>query len=301
MTPLAQELVEDLHSRIHIRREAGAGETEASYKQLRGLLLTMVRECKFFDCTEVMPLAFSLGEKIYAAFEEFDRIDQRLAFLPAEWTWVEAADARPQATYRAAHVFYAEHGVTVIAHRFLVTYETPRPKNKPRVWIVVKHEPLPLVHSGLRPQRYKADAFTGDICISKAQLAAAADNHGRSNAVDFLHYALLALINTPRVIGQRMHYPHQRLEREKLARLKLVGKFPLRAWTEIILKVAPPDDRSGEPSQEGHLTGERCLHFCRTYLRVRLGMLEYVDAHWRGNPALGMKQSRYRLELEKPK
>jgi hypothetical protein len=51
-----------------------------------------------------------------------------------------------------------------------------------------------------------------------------------------------------------------------------------------------------EPASEGHLTGEKCLHFVRTFLRVRMGQLEYVDAHWRGNPALGMKRSRYRLE-----
>jgi hypothetical protein len=27
-----------------------------------------------------------------------------------------------------------------------------------------------------------------------------------------------------------------------------------------------------------------------------MGQLEYVESHWRGNPALGMKRSRYRLE-----
>ena len=56
-------------------------------------------------------------------------------------------------------------------------------------------------------------------------------------------------------------------------------------------------------AQEGQrqeaITGERCLHYCRTYLRVRMGMLEYVEGHWRGNPALGMKRSRYRLEQER--
>jgi hypothetical protein len=112
----------------------------------------------------------------------------------------------------------------------------------------------------------------------------------------FICYAFLALINTPRIIGRRQHMPHERVEREKLKALGLVGKFPLHAWTEIVLKVAPPDDRTGEPSTEGHLTGERCLHFVRTFLRVRMGQLEYVESHWRGNPALGMKRSRYRLE-----
>ena len=129
---------------------------------------------------------------------------------------------------------------------------------------------LPLVHSGGVPKR--------------------------PTFFDWIVYTVLALINTPRIIGQRQHMPHERTEREKLKQLGLVGKFPLRAWTEIVLKVALPDDRSGEPSKEAHLTGQKCLHFCRTHLRVRLGQLEYVEGHWRGDPALGIKQSRYRVE-----
>jgi hypothetical protein len=112
----------------------------------------------------------------------------------------------------------------------------------------------------------------------------------------FKIYAALALINSPRIIGRRQHMPHERVEREKLKALGLIGKFPLHAWTEIILKVAPPDERTGEPASEAHLVGEKCLHFVRTFLRVRMGQLEYVESHWRGNPALGMKRSRYRLE-----
>jgi hypothetical protein len=59
------------------------------------------------------------------------------------------------------------------------------------------------------------------------------------------------------------------LGEKRMQPLGLVGKFPLRAWTENILKVALPDDRTAEPSKEAHLTGEKCLHYCRTHLRVR--------------------------------
>lgn len=108
-------------------------------------------------------------------------------------------------------------------------------------------------------------------------------------------YAILAMINTPRVIGRRQHMPHRGLEKRLIANKALVGKFPLRAWTEIRLEVAPPKNESGEPSKGAHLTGERALHFCRAHLRVRLGKLEYVSAHWRGDASLGIKQSRYKL------
>lgn len=112
-----------------------------------------------------------------------------------------------------------------------------------------------------------------------------------------LMYAALSVINTPRVIGRRQHMPHAGLQRKLAQARGMVGKFPLHAWTEIKLEVSPPRlDRSatGDP-HEARLTGAKALHFCRCHLRVRLGQLELVSAHWRGDPALGMKQSRYKL------
>jgi hypothetical protein len=77
--------------------------------------------------------------------------------------------------------------------------------------------------------------------------------------------------------------------------MKLVGKFPLHAWTEIKLDVALPRDASNRQSVEAHYTGTVAYHWCRAHLRIRLGKLEIVKAHERGNPALGFKRSRYRL------
>jgi hypothetical protein len=89
MTHLAQELIEDLHSKIHIRPPSAVADDISASKQLRSLLWTMAHECKFFDCSEVTQLAMSLAEKTQVAFEELDRVDERLVFLPAEWTWIE--------------------------------------------------------------------------------------------------------------------------------------------------------------------------------------------------------------------
>ncbi|GLK86659.1 hypothetical protein GCM10017653_47290 [Ancylobacter defluvii] len=108
--------------------------------------------------------------------------------------------------------------------------------------------------------------------------------------------AFLAFINTPRIIGRRQHMPHRSLERKLVAQRAVVGKFPLHAWTEIKLHVTPPEDLSDELSHEAHLTGERALHFCRAHLRIRLGKLEVVRGHWRGDAALGIRRSRYVLQ-----
>jgi hypothetical protein len=110
-------------------------------------------------------------------------------------------------------------------------------------------------------------------------------------------YAMLAMINTPRVIGRRTHMPHAGLQRKLAAARGSVGKFPLRAWTEIVLEVRPPDFEDGE-ARGAWLSGRKALHFVRCHLRIRRGKLvpELVTAHWRGDAALGIKQSRYRLE-----
>lgn len=106
---------------------------------------------------------------------------------------------------------------------------------------------------------------------------------------------ILAMINTPRIIGRRQHMPHRGLERKLVAASGIVGKFPLNAWTEIKLEVTAPKDASDSASVEAHYTGARALHFCRAHLRMRLGQLEIVRSHWRGDGSLGIKQSRYKL------
>lgn len=112
--------------------------------------------------------------------------------------------------------------------------------------------------------------------------------------------AVFAIINTPRIIGRRQHMPHRGFERNMVRAMKLVGKFPLHAWTEIRLDVAVPKDMSRDRSVEAHYTGMVAYHWCRAHLRIRLGKLELVKAHERGNPALGFRQSRYRMEGPRP-
>lgn len=107
-----------------------------------------------------------------------------------------------------------------------------------------------------------------------------------------LSHWLLVLINSPHIIGRRQIMPHAGLER-RLIKSMGAGKFPLHAWTEILLQVSKPTEiDDGEP-HESHLTGRRALHFCRKHIRIRNGRMEYVRAHWRGDPAIGIKRSRY--------
>lgn len=102
---------------------------------------------------------------------------------------------------------------------------------------------------------------------------------------------MLAIINTPRLVERREHQPHRGLVRE-LRRTN--GEIELRPWSEIRLEMTPRR-ASTNPSDPEHLSGRKCLHFCRSHLRVQNGRLVVVRPHWRGDSALGIKQQDYRV------
>lgn len=103
----------------------------------------------------------------------------------------------------------------------------------------------------------------------------------------------LDLINTPGLVGLRQHDPHRGLAR-RLAHYRS-GSYPLQGWSEVVLKA---QTRHAEPGER--LTGatyHKCLHFVRSHRRhFRDGHVTIIPAHWRGDPALGIKRTRYRME-----
>lgn len=270
MTPLAFELLRDLQTPGAFRftdHEPDAYHCKKWAKYFRSFLW----QARFFDCAAMTTEIANIAQKISDQFSRNRHFARKLAFLPHANTWIELdlGVSDPRMGRRVAILATGLEGDST--HDTSVLFVFRRGSGW---WIV----PATKDDVGGVPMAESAGVPTSGMLEP------------------FMLYAALAFINTPRVIGRRTHFPHLRAEREKIKQLGLVGKFPLRAWTEIILKVQLPDDKTGEPSQEAHLTGERCQHFCRTYLRVKNGTIEYVEGHWRGNPALGMKRSRYRLE-----
>lgn len=218
--------------------------------------------------TEVFDLA---AESAEAAYKKEKTLDE-LAFLPAPKTWIEwqyACGAREgvlleQIDEDIAAATWAYMGDDLFLTSKQIGY--------------LRLNGRGTIHS---------DHFCPLVLVEQSQGEAV----GR-----IVHlYAILAIINTPRVIGRRQHMPHRGLERRLLSMRRTIGAFPMRAWTEIMLHVTPPTRVVEEGIYEAHLTGERARHFVRAHMRIRLGRLEFVSAHWRGNEALGIKQSRYKL------
>ena len=221
----------------------------------------LMRDIHCFECSDVVDLAKSIGDE----FIRRDCIDDLCTFLPAEKTWIEFWEDGS----RTALLLQRETSgfATVYALAACPDDRLSNFADVGRIKLDCAEKP--------------SNCMDGDIVDGKRFTA--------------IIYGLLAIINTPRVIGRRQHAPHRGLEKRLLDMKRVVGRFPLNAWTEITLSVAVPRDESNKDSREAHLTGQKAYHFCRAHCRIRLGKLEFVRDHWRGDKSLGTKRSRYTL------
>ena len=102
----------------------------------------------------------------------------------------------------------------------------------------------------------------------------------------------LDLINTPGLIGLRQHDPHRGLARRLLSARS--GSYPLQGWSEVVLK--HQTKIAGETEYQSGTIYHKCLHFVRSHVRhFRDGRTTIIPAHWRGDPALGIKRTRYKV------
>jgi hypothetical protein len=112
-------------------------------------------------------------------------------------------------------------------------------------------------------------------------------NRSRMERHHFLVYAMLSMINSPAVFHRDRHEPHRAVARE--AKTKGLGE--IKDWHKIRLSIT----REVSEAVGESITGERCLHFVRMFTRWRLGRLEYVKDHWRGNPEKGASLTSYKV------
>jgi hypothetical protein len=222
----------------------------------------MLRFVSDVHCFEATKAERRISELCQASFD--GPTDHDLAFLPAERTWIELEYRGERLGYLLMRGSADDHATLFVCDEM---YFAARRLGRICLWF----DP--------------ADALASpQLCEIQRFLA-----------------CVLIVINTPRHVGRRTHTPDKRLEIALLARQSVIGKFPLHAWTEITLEVGSPIDHSDEPPVEAHFTGRKCLHFCREHVRVlSTGEQIHVKEHWRGDAALGIKRSRYRLAEPPP-
>lgn len=259
MTPLAHEIVKDSLLPVGRRRFDPIAK-----------ITRPIDDLHFFETSAVAEPARILGSDLVRR-----RMIGALAFLPAPRTWIEFRGQPGERHKRAAALLDQED-------RNLASVKTVYWDHDGMIYC----NPSPVLMLPLIGSENVGRYFHGPSATSQSYEPAL-------GGVAAWLYGYLAMINTPRVILSRQHMPHAGLQRQLIAARKIAGKYPLLAWSEVLLKVRPPD--IPEEEREAHLTGAKALHFCRQHLRIRLGRLELVSAHWRGDPALGIKQTRYRL------
>jgi len=257
MTPLAHQIVKQLTLPVKDR----------TFVDNCGMLKLMA-DIHCFECNGIFDMAFELSKEMLRK----DSGCKQLGFLPAPKTWIE---------YTAENG--TRIGVLLIDRNDGFADVFWAGGNTNGLFISMEEKG----QLRLRPSRFEGELFPRVMYgVSDVRdLAAAA-----------ILYAMLAIINSPRILGRRQFAPHRGLERDLVKQQPVIGKFPLHAWTEIVLECSPPKDMSHLPGYEAHLTGKKCLHFCRAHLRIKNGRVEFVKAHWRGDGALGIKQSRYVLK-----
>jgi hypothetical protein len=106
-------------------------------------------------------------------------------------------------------------------------------------------------------------------------------------------WAVLALINSPKIIRRR-EVDVRRINKRRQA----LGRYTFHPHHEVRLNV---DKRIIETVTGTGDGASRALHFVRTHLRFRLGQYELVSPHWRGDPALGIKDTHYAVDRQNSK
>lgn len=257
MTPLARQILD--RQTLPLKRRPRFFD--------EGKILPILSGFHTFDTTEIEPLRFEVSNQIARMRKATNHPEiERLVFLPAPRTWLEKFIFGKRYAYALVE-WNDERGFDL----FLAYSHYTR-----KLGSVLKSDPF-----GILPA-YELTAADFD--------PESGNNYLASHLADAI--GQLVLINSPHIIGRHQHMPSWSLERKLSARM-VGGKFPLQAWTEIKLNVAKPVEIDDGEVHEAHLTGKRALHFCRAHVRIKNGRLEYVRSHWRGDPSIGIKQSRY--------
>lgn len=267
-------------------------------------LLAPFPSVKCFEVSAVTDLSEMLAEQA----QEKGSIADSLAFLPAPATWIEWSI--PEDKARGGYLLVQKTDTTASC---VSLYAADIKEGT--VFIPMPLADLPLLSTS------DADGFALDSTISQQQLGQhyLADQAGRiledagiykkarwdSSNVDwdkllleeqhraYRLYARLSIINSPKIIGRSTNKPSSSLQKRLERKTgKSAGLLP---WHEILLDVRTPPDTEQHDVGGTRLTGPKAFHFCRSFIRMRLGKLERVRAHWRGDPALGVSQASYRV------
>jgi hypothetical protein len=110
-----------------------------------------------------------------------------------------------------------------------------------------------------------------------------------------LIFAMLAMINSPKVV-RATEIDVSRINKKRQA----LGRYCFHPHHEVRLDI----DKRVVKTVTGHGDGaSKALHFVRAHLRFipTMGQYVLVQPHWRGDPALGIRDTHYRVDRKNSK
>lgn len=248
---------------------------------------------KCFEVTQVYELASDLAKQAQSTSTLLDS----LAFLPAPLTWLEHTDRQSDGSSLTSAYLLRQKDNQTASCVSVVGIGTaggvgivPIPLADLPLLATASAEDMAIntviEHQNLDPTWLPKGSGTLDKSHFD-QDASLASEITRS----YWLYAVLSIINSPRTVHRSDHKPNSGLNK-RLTRANR-KPFALLPWHEIKLEMTTPE---GSPELAGQrISGPKALHFCRQHIRIRLGRLELVRGHWRGDASLGLAQSRYRV------
>lgn len=154
------------------------------------------------------------------------------------------------------------------------------------------HNPREFRMSAFRIELDNASAPVHELDESKPQSISTEDKLKKMtgfNVAETLVVRLMSAVLT--LLCSRRAYTLRQVELSKLNRRRCSrGKWPLLAYNEVRIAIAAQRPTVSPATGIG---AERPLHFVRAFLRIRLGRMELVSPHWRGNAELGVKRPAY--------
>lgn len=223
-------------------------------------------------------------------------------FMPSPQMWIEMmapmperakkmiakASGRNNASVRVGAMLYADDEQACTGEALLVT------RLGRRADPMISHATMRLGERGVAP--IEAGAFL-DIGAGARVVDMPPDAMKRfimalSEQFSKWLIAAVALINTPRIAN----FVPQNFDDHNYGAPR-PGRWPLMAYTDVRLNA---DVHNSIKKMNTHsIETHTARHHVRAHLRIRLGPVELVRAHWRGNPAFGTKIPAYTVGLKR--
>ena len=214
MTPLAAHIIKELTLPVHARK----WKDEAA-------ILHIMNQVHCFECSAV---AADAKEISFSPQIKKNGLKSDLLFLPAPLTWIEYKDAETD----DSHTFNRLWGILLIDHEAM-DLSSMTGYNKSIIKDYKGELTAINVSSNLKSH------FMGFVDLNLGIKAGGevrywCHDKDSVNVISWVTqycYPFLMMINSPKVIGRKTHFPHRGLSKKLRQAGVITSKYPLKAWT----------------------------------------------------------------------